>query len=150
MGPPAVVKVAVTVLLRLFNAVTPVEDAGPVLGAPPTAAGVATPDGLPAAPGATAQAWPEAAPLAAESLTSTLDEDVRLTFDWLAPATCTRPADVFETLFWAMRPVATGLPELAVVTPAGTGVPGKTVGARATDSPDWALAALVSTMLLVC
>ena len=46
--------------------------------------------------------------------------------------------------------MADALPELAVVTPAATGVPGKTVGARATESPVWALALLVSVTLLVC
>ena len=123
-------------LLRLFCAVIPNDVAVPLIGAPPPASGVATPDGLPFAPGATAHACPDADPLAAVSRTSTLDAEMRPTLELLAPPTWTIPADVLETLFWARSPVAETLPELAVVMPGGTGVPGSTVGARATEIPD--------------
>ena len=75
------------------------DETAPLAGATPAAEGVATPDGLPAAPFATAQACPDRAPLAAVSLTSTLDAEVSFTLELLAPATWTRPVAVFEMLF---------------------------------------------------
>jgi hypothetical protein len=99
---------------------------------------------------ATAQAAPDVEPLAAVSLMSTVDADTALTLALFAPSTRTAPADVLETVFCASSPVADVFPELAVVRPVGTGVPGSTVGASATDRPDWALALLVSVTLLEC
>ena len=53
--------------------------------------------------------------------------------------------DVLLTVFSASSATADALPELATVTPTGTGVPGCSVGASATLAPDCALALLVST-----
>jgi hypothetical protein len=81
---------------------------------------------------------------------STFEEEAAVTFDWLAPVTCTRPAEVLETAFRASSPVADARPERAVVMVVGAGVAAPTVGARATDKPDWAAALLASVMRLEC
>jgi hypothetical protein len=82
--------------------------------------------------------------------TLTVELDVRSTLESFSPTTRTPPIVVFETVFWAVSPVALVLPDAAVVMPAGAGVPGPRVGASATLIPDCALAALESTIVLLC
>jgi hypothetical protein len=67
----------------------------------------------------------------------------------LAPETDTAWSAVLWTALATVAPVAEVRPELAAVTPSGTAPAAEGVGPSATDTPDLALAALVSTMELV-
>jgi hypothetical protein len=92
------VTVAAALVDGLFCAVTPVDDAAPVV-AGPEAAAPATLAGTDPPPGATAQAWPEVAALAALSWTVVLDDELTVTGASLAPPTCTAARAVCEVVF---------------------------------------------------
>jgi hypothetical protein len=99
---------------------------------------------------ATAQAAPDWAVLAPWSVTAASDLEVIETGAWLAPETETEAMDVLETALEAFRPVAELVPEFARVLPLDDGRPAFGVAARATLTPDLALAAPESWTLLVC
>jgi hypothetical protein len=76
--------------------------------------------------------------------------EVKATGAWLAPETETAESDVFDTSFCAVRPVAELEPEVAAVTPVELGEVPPGVGARATLTPDFELAAPESCTVVEC
>src|SRR5947209_2232995 len=136
--PPGTVIVAVALPWRVFLANRPVDELGAVVPGPVAVGSWARLGGSDPPPGATAQAWPVVAALAPVSWTAVVDEELMLTGAWLVPSIWTAASAVWLLVFWAVRPVAELLPELAVVTPEFG------VGSRATLRPVWALAAPLS------